>query len=79
MYVKRKEEVEMNISMAGIDYHTANIVQRGQYALKNDKVINLGRYFIQEKLAYGCVILATCNRTEIWFSGVIGKQGDGNT
>lgn len=63
----------MNISMVGIDYHTANIVERGQYALTNDKAINLGRYFIQEKLAYGCVILATCNRTEIWFSGVIGE------
>lgn len=62
----------MNISMVGIDFHTAGIEQRERYALTKEKAAALGMYFVRERVAQGCVILATCNRTEVWFSGLIG-------
>lgn len=66
----------MNISMIGIDFHTAGIEQREQYALTRDKAVRLGTHFVQERMAEGCVVLATCNRTEVWFSGLKGSPGE---
>ena len=62
----------MNISMVGIDFHTAGIEEREKYALTKEQAVQLGTYFTGKRLADGCVILATCNRTEIWFSGLKG-------
>ena len=66
----------MNISMVGIDFHTAGIEEREKYALTKEQAVQLGTYFTGKRLADGCVILATCNRTEIWFSGLKGAPKD---
>ena len=58
----------MKVSMTGIDFHTAGVEKREQYALTKEKAGKLGAFFVERGLAAGCVILATCNRTEIWFS-----------
>jgi glutamyl-tRNA reductase len=60
------------IQMAGIDFTHAGITQREAFAFTEDALIKAMErsqsYFSQEN-AGGCIIVATCNRTEIWWDG----------
>lgn len=62
----------IDISMIGIDYNKASVKIREQFSLS----VQQGRSFAEKIMngysVKGCVILSTCNRTEIWFSGLKG-------
>lgn len=58
----------MNISMVGIDYNTVGIEDREHFTLTSDKQFEIAKIIIETYHASGCIILSTCNRTEIWFS-----------
>ena len=55
--------------MVGIDHSKANIAEREQFAFtKNNAVIAMVNLKQKYHLS-GCVIVSTCNRTELWLSG----------
>lgn len=60
----------MNISMIGIDCSKASIQEREKFSLTVSQGAKLGKRIVEEYGASGCVILSTCNRTELWFSGL---------
>ena len=56
----------MFIEMAGIDHTTADLALRSAFAFtaaQSERAMALVR---QEGLADGCVLVCTCNRTELW-------------
>lgn len=56
----------MSIHMIGIDYNRAELDVRGLFSFtKKGAVFAMGK-FCQIPEISGCVILSTCNRTEIW-------------
>lgn len=58
----------MGIQMVGIDYNKAGIDIREKFSFtKTEKISWMQELKKQEKIL-GCVILATCNRTELWIS-----------
>jgi glutamyl-tRNA reductase len=65
--------VRMNIRMAGVDYTKAGVGERERFAFTaaaSSAALNR----IRERYAgCGCVIIATCNRTEFWLSA---ENGD---
>jgi glutamyl-tRNA reductase len=63
----------MNIRMAGVDYNKAGIAERERFAFtataRADALAS-----VRERFAgCGCVIIATCNRTELWLCA---EKGD---
>ncbi len=64
---------EMDISMVGIDYSKATIEHREKFALTTCHGAELAKKIIEDYKAKGCIILSTCNRTELWFSGLKGS------
>lgn len=58
----------MNISMVGIDYNTANIEDREHFSLTFEKQLEIAKVIKERYHSSGCIIVSTCNRTEIWFS-----------
>ncbi|HCL03873.1 MAG TPA: glutamyl-tRNA reductase [Lachnoclostridium phytofermentans] len=63
-----KVRIKMNISMVGIDYNTASIEDREHFTLTSDKQLEIAKIIKDTYQASGCIVLSTCNRTEIWFS-----------
>lgn len=58
----------MDIKMVGIDHSKADITCRERFAFtKSAAIAGIGRV-TAEYGATGCVILSTCNRTELWTS-----------
>jgi glutamyl-tRNA reductase len=56
----------MNIRMAGVDYTKAGIAERERFAFTAD-ARSAALVGVRERYAgCGCVIIATCNRTELW-------------
>ncbi len=54
------------IRMIGIDHTTATVNERSPFAFKNSEM-EQSLHFLKEKTgAEGVVLLATCNRTELW-------------
>lgn len=56
----------MNICMAGIDFHCANLVQREPISFVAGQVENLLPRIQETEGVLGCVLIATCNRTELY-------------
>ncbi|KMT21836.1 glutamyl-tRNA reductase hemA [Clostridium cylindrosporum DSM 605] len=62
--------------MIGIDHSKASIEFREKFAFTKSKVV-LALNDIRNKFPVsGCVIISTCNRTEIWFSKFLGDDED---
>ncbi|MDD6763715.1 MAG: glutamyl-tRNA reductase [Clostridiales bacterium] len=59
----------MNISMAGVDYKSAPLSLREKIAFDTDAVKKITSCIAAEENIAGCVIVSTCNRTEIYISG----------
>lgn len=58
----------MNIRMIGIDYNRASIADRELFSLTQTYAARTAQAFVEQGLCAGCVVLSTCNRTEIWLS-----------
>ncbi|MBC5649185.1 glutamyl-tRNA reductase [Christensenella sp. NSJ-35] len=58
----------MNIVMAGIDYRTAGIEIREKFSFTKKKLEAAYARILKNKSISGCIILSTCNRTEIYLS-----------
>ena len=59
----------MNITMAGIDHSKADVEIRERFAFTKSAA-EAGMKRVREEFgATGCVILSTCNRTELWLDG----------
>ncbi len=55
--------------MAGVDYKSAPLSLRERIAFDNDEIKKITSCIVCEKNIHGCVIVSTCNRTEIYVSG----------
>ncbi len=64
-----KENQEICICMVGIDYNKASIEARELFSFTQAGAIEGMRKLRQAFTIDGCVILSTCNRTELWISG----------
>lgn len=62
--------------MAGIDYSTATLSQREIFAFSKNQAQIAMRSVIESYGVNGCVIISTCNRTEIWICEDDYKQTD---
>ena len=59
----------MKLTMAGIDYHEAPLEAREAAALTEGQTERLLPQIRETMGVQGCVLLATCNRTELYLSG----------
>lgn len=55
--------------MAGIDWENADMDKREVFSFTNSQVSRLCRQIVQMDGIDGCVLLSTCNRTELYLSG----------
>ncbi|KAB1439881.1 glutamyl-tRNA reductase [Candidatus Galacturonibacter soehngenii] len=58
----------MNIRMVGIDHDKASVEYREQFALTKSSSVQAMEKIKEIEGIEGCVIVSTCNRTEIWVS-----------
>ena len=58
----------VNIQMIGIDHGTAPVEIRERFAFTNAQSIKAMETLVASGKVGGCVILSTCNRTEVWVS-----------
>lgn len=58
----------MNIRMVGIDHDKASVEYREQFALTKTSSIQAMEKIKKIEGIEGCIIVSTCNRTEIWVS-----------
>lgn len=56
----------MHIVLVGISYRTAPVEVREHFALNKHQTIELGQRLLESNQAAECVIVSTCNRTEIY-------------
>ncbi|MDD7267174.1 MAG: glutamyl-tRNA reductase [Lachnospiraceae bacterium] len=56
----------MKICMLGVDYRTVTMDARQPFYLTSHQAADFGRLCRELPTVTGCVILSTCNRTEIW-------------
>ncbi|MDR1248610.1 MAG: glutamyl-tRNA reductase [Treponema sp.] len=59
----------MNIAMAGIDHQRAGLGEREPFAFTPHSLLQSLEQTAKAHPKLGCVIISTCNRTEIWVSG----------
>lgn len=59
----------MNLIMSGLDCHRASIGLRERLAFSKQQVLELLVWLRQQPGVEGCVLLSTCNRTELYLSG----------
>ena len=64
----------MNILMAGIDFHKADVAQREPFSLTAAALARTLRQIRRQPGVDECLLISTCNRTELW---VCGNQTDG--
>lgn len=58
----------MNIKTTCIDYTKASVEERETFSLVPSKIQELEQIILQTYQLDGCIILSTCNRTELWIS-----------
>jgi glutamyl-tRNA reductase len=58
----------LKLTMTGLDHRRANIVIREKFAVSKEKAVNILALMTNEDIAAGCVIISTCNRTELYAS-----------
>ncbi len=56
------------LGVLGINHKTASLGIRDKFAIPCDDIIPLSERFLQIKEIAGVVVLATCNRTEVYYS-----------
>lgn len=59
----------MKLQMAGIDFHTVPLAERERAALTANQAERLLSRIRQMEGVQGCVLLSTCNRTELYLHG----------
>lgn len=59
----------MKLQMAGIDFHTAPLAERERAALTASQTERLLPRIFAAEGVQGCVLLSTCNRTELYLHG----------
>lgn len=64
----------INISMVGIDYSKATIEDRERFSFTSSSAACMAQHLLKEEVIQGCVVVSTCNRTELWFSGLEKKE-----
>lgn len=67
----------MKVIMAGINYKISSINQREKLALDNDSIRHICTQICGVKGIYGCVIVSTCNRTEVYISCDVNMENCG--
>ncbi len=60
----------MELAMTGIDYQRASVEERERFSLTQSRAAVLAEAMVNRYGAEGCLVLSTCNRTEIWCSGI---------
>jgi glutamyl-tRNA reductase len=58
----------VNIKMIGIDHNKASVEYREQFALTKNSSIQAMNAIREIEGVNGCIIISTCNRTEVWIS-----------
>lgn len=61
--------VKVPLRVIGISHHTAPVEVREKVALNEDEQSMAVKYFAENTGIDGCMVLSTCNRTEIYVSG----------
>lgn len=64
----------MKISMIGIDHSRASIAYRELFSFTKAQAAAAMERIQKEFGVDGCLLLSTCNRTELWVSGETGRQ-----
>lgn len=59
----------MNLTMSGLDYSRASLDLREKLAFSPNQILKLLSWLRQQPGVEGCVLLSTCNRTELYLSG----------
>ncbi len=62
-----------NFCIAGINYRKSDMSIRGKFSLSSEQTIQLLQQAVEKKMA-GCLVLSTCNRTEVY--GLVDDQQD---
>lgn len=57
----------MKLSMIGIDYHTASVEEREPFAFTDSGAVRFMQSVKKADPNASCIVLSTCNRTELWF------------
>jgi len=66
----------LKIKMAGIDYNKAKLSQREIFAFSKTEAHNAMQSVKEAYILKGCVLVSTCNRTEIWICEDDDQQTD---
>lgn len=66
----------MNIRMLGIDHNRATVEFRELFAFTKKSAVCFMERLLQYDGILGCVVLSTCNRTEVWISSHDEYDGD---
>lgn len=61
-------DMNLNIRMVGIDHNKASIEYRERFSFTKAGAVEAMRILKERYPIDGCVILSTCNRTELWIS-----------
>lgn len=59
----------MNITMSGLDHSRAALPVREKFAFSPEQALPFLQWLRQQDGVEGCVLLSTCNRTELYISG----------
>lgn len=59
----------MNLTMSGLDHSRASLDLREKLAFSPNQILKLLSWLRQQPGVEGCVLLSTCNRTELYLSG----------
>ena len=57
----------MKLLKIGIDYHTASVEEREPFAFTDSGAVRFMRSVKEMDPNASCIVLSTCNRTELWF------------
>ncbi|MBR5931666.1 MAG: glutamyl-tRNA reductase [Lachnospiraceae bacterium] len=58
----------MSILMIGVDHNKADLDVRSVFSFTSKRIADALEFFMGQKNVSGCVMIATCNRTELWLS-----------
>lgn len=59
----------MNLTMSGLDCHRASLALREKLAFSRQQAEDLLKWLREQPGVEGCVLLSTCNRTELYLCG----------
>ncbi len=66
----------MNLKMAGVDFTTADVAAREPFAWTKKQAARALAFFREDPAVSGCVLICTCNRTELYLSLKDGTDTD---